>query len=172
MDLDSHQTQIAPYKVKHRLSEIFQFKKTPGPGFCRVKGCRDTGHKKKFGLCHAHYQHAWRLCNEKASAYATLRDHARGRGIEFNLSPQYFRGLCDAYGFFAAKKGATFAETLSLDRLDSSKGYVEGNVQIVQVSENSRKSNREDRLPESVKAHLRKKREAVEAFLEREYEPF
>jgi hypothetical protein len=157
--------------MKSRLPEIFQFKKTPGPGFCRVKGCRDTGHKKKFGLCHAHYQHAWRLCYEKSSAYAALRDHARGRGIEFNLSPQYFRGLCDAYGFFEHPK-TEFKTQLSVDRVNCDLGYIEGNCRIVTVSANAVKSAREKRLPKSVQDHLREIREQRQAELEESREPF
>jgi len=172
MDVDSQQTQITPHKVKSRLPEIFQFKKTPGPGFCRVKGCRDTGHKNKFMLCHAHYQHAWRLCNEKASAYATLRDHARGRGIAFTISKDYFEGLCDAYGFFEHRKGETHGETLSLDRVDCSLPYQKGNIRVVSVSANVAKGNRERRLPRSVQDHLREIREKRQTELQEANEPF
>lgn len=158
--------------MKAQLPEIFQFKKTPGPGFCRVKGCRDTGHSNKFGLCHAHYQHAWRLCNEKASAYATLRDHAKQRGIAFTLSRDYFDGLVDAYGFFDLPKSEEFKYRLSFDRADCDKGYIPGNVRVCTVSENSVKRNREKRLPKTVQDHLREIREQRQAELEEARCPF
>lgn len=157
--------------MKHRLPEIFQFKKTPGPGFCRVKGCRDTGHKKKFGLCHAHYQHAWRLCYEKASAYATLRDHAKGRGIEFSISRDYFDGLVDAVGFFEQPK-TEFKLYPSFDRISVEKGYVPGNLRVCSVSENARKGRRTDYLPKTVQDHLREIREQRQAELEDARSPF
>jgi hypothetical protein len=75
-------------------------------------------------------------------------------------------------GFFAARKGEGRADTLSLDRRDSSLGYQKGNLQILTVSANARKASREDRLPESVKAILRAKLEAAQAFVEKEYFPF
>lgn len=158
--------------MKSRLPEIFQFKKTPGPGFCRVKGCRDTGHKNKFGLCHAHYQHAWRLCNEKASAYATLRDHARGRGIAFTISKDYFEGLVDAYGFFDVPKNPEFKMRLSIDRVSVERGYEPGNCRVVTVSENVIKGHRERYLPRTVQDHLREIREKRQAELEEARCPF
>ncbi len=157
--------------MKSRLPEIFQFKKQPGPGFCRVKGCRKDGHSSKFGLCHAHYQHAWRLCNEKASVYATLRDHARQRGIAFLLSPEYFAGLCDAYGFFEHPK-TEFKTYLSVDRVNNDLGYIPGNCRIVSVSENSLKRHRTDYLPRSVQDRLREIREQRQAELEDARSPF
>ena len=158
--------------MKHRLPEIFQFKQKPGPGFCRVKGCRKDGHSAKFGLCHGHYQHAWRLCNEKASVYATLRDHARQRGIAFLLSKDYFDGLCDAYGFFEARKGDKHGDTLSLDRVNCDLPYQPGNVRIVSVSANVAKGNRERHLPRTVQDHLREIREQRQAELEEARCPF
>ena len=157
--------------MKHRLPEIFQFKQKPGPGFCRVKGCRKNGHSAKFGLCHGHYQHAWRLCNEKASVYATLRDHARQRGIAFTITREYFDGLVDAYGFFDHPK-TEFKTYLSFDRCDVDKGYEKGNLRIVSVSANVAKGNRERHLPRTVQDHLREIREQRQAELEEAREPF
>jgi hypothetical protein len=123
-------------------------------------------------LCHGHYQHAWRLCNEKASAYAALRDHAKGRGIKFTISRDYFDGLCDAYGFFSTPKPAEFREQLSIDRVDCDKGYEPGNCRVITISENSAKSNRERHLPKSVQDHLREIREQRQAEQTAAREPF
>lgn len=156
--------------MKHRIPEIFNLKKKPGPGFCIVAGCRKEksldrkGNVKKLGLCHGHYQHAWRLCNEKKSAYATLRDHAVRRGIVFSLSPEYFAGLVDAYGFFE-HKADEFKDYLSLDRADCTKGYVAGNVRVCTVSENVIKGHAERHLPHAVQHYLAARRAECQAAL-------
>ena len=145
------------HRARHEAEGFFELKKTPGPGFCVVKGCRHEGHAKKFSLCHSHYQYRWRMLNRKQSAYATLRDHARQRGIEFNLSYDYFLGLTDAYAFFDLS-AESFDLCPSIDRIDATKGYCQGNLRIVTVSQNSRKGQREKFLPAHVQSILERKR--------------
>lgn len=85
--------------------------------------------------------------------YLHIRDNAGKRNIEFNLS---FEFLCKLFkkqkGFCAiTKKPIIFAETIkshkngkttaSLDRIDSSKGYIKNNVQWVHKDVNKMKSN-------------------------------
>lgn len=163
--------------MKHRIPEIFKLKITPGPGFCRVKGCRKPlaldrkGNVKKLGLCHGHYQHAWRLCNERQSAYATLRDSAEKRGIKFTISPEYFDGLCDAYGYFD-HEAEEFKDYLSIDRVKAHLGYEKGNLRIVTVSVNAAKANAERHLPEHVQAMLQRRREELQQGTTDEEDPF
>jgi hypothetical protein len=122
-----------------------------------VKGCRKDGHRHKFGLCFAHYQYRWRMLNPKQSAFAMLRDHAKQRGIEFRLSYDYFLGLCDAYSYFD-HSAESFGEFPSIDRIDATKGYLQGNVRVVTVSQNCRKAAKERFLPAHVQAILDRKR--------------
>ena len=145
------------HRDRHLAEGFFILKGKPGPGMCMVKGCRNDGGKRKFSLCHKHYQHRWRMLNPKQSAFAALRDHARGRGIEFRLSYDYFCGMCDAFAMFD-HNAETFGEFPSLDRVDSTKGYTEGNLRIITVSENSAKGQREKHLPAAVQEILARKR--------------
>lgn len=141
----------------HESEGLFSLKVKPGAGLCMVKGCRKEGLPRKVGLCHCHHQYRWRMNSPKKSAYATLRDHARGRGLEFSLSPDYFAGLCDAYAYFDSDAESR-GECPSIDRIDPRKGYVPGNVRIVTVSQNSVKAARERHLPGYVQAILDRKR--------------
>ena len=154
--------------MKHILHELFTFKLQPGPGFCWVKGCRKEGHSRKFHLCHAHYQHAWRMTNNDRSAYATLRDHARARKIPFTITHDYFQGLTDAYGYFKHEGPGQ----LTIDRVDAARGYEPGNLRVISLSANVAKGNRERWLPAVVQDHLRRHREKCQELLAREYEPF
>ncbi len=150
-------------------ADLFTLKASPGPGLCPVKGCRHRKGRKK-GLCDKHHQQLWRARNPKDAAYATLKMHAKQRGIEFRLSVEYFAGLTDAYRFFD-RETTSHGETLSIDRIDPAKGYVPGNLRVVTVSENVIKGNRERYLPEHVQAILERKRSAAWA-MAADPEPF
>ena len=96
---------------------------------------------------------------KKTADYCTLRDHARARGIEFKITLDYWRGLVDAFGYYQKRED----EVLSIDRVDATKGYIEGNIRVVSVSLNSYKSNKEKYLPEHVQHMLERKREEIRA---------
>lgn len=142
------------------LSEgLFDLKDNPGPGLCCVRGC-----KKKFRLthpslklCHKHYQERWRAKNPKQAAFATLVMHCKARKIPCTISFDYFCGLCDAYRYFD-QSVETRGEALTLDRVDASRGYEPGNLQILSLSSNVIKGNKERWLPENVRAILERKR--------------
>lgn len=112
---------------------------------CWVKGCQRASRTDR-SLCHKHEMRRWRAKNKKIADYCTLRDHASARGIEFKIGLDYWRGLVDAFCYYEPRAD----ETLSIDRVNPVRGYVEGNLRIVTVSLNSLKSNRERFLPEHI----------------------
>jgi len=73
--------------------------------------------------------------------YTELKSNANRRKIEFNLTIEYLWNLLEKQNFKCKISGvfirmpekyeASFANLASLDRIDSSKGYIEGNVQWV-----------------------------------------
>lgn len=124
---------------------------------CMVFGCRGAGKPLKFSLCDGCYQERWRQLNPAKSAFSALKQKARERGIEFSLDYRYFKGIVDAYGYFEFNPD-NFRDHLSIDRVDCTRGYVEGNIRVVTVSENAMRSHRERHLPEHVQAVLARKR--------------
>jgi hypothetical protein len=136
-----------------RLEGFFDFKKTCGVGMCWVRGCSRKSREDRC-LCHMHEMRRWRAKNERTADWCTLRDHARGRNIPFAITLDYWRGLTDAFGFYEAKAD----EVLTIDRVDPTNGYVEGNLRVVTVSLNTIKSNRERYLPEHVQHMLDRRR--------------
>lgn len=141
----------------HLLEEgIFTFKKNPGPGLCPVRGCR-RGIGKKKTFCDAHHQYRWRVKSPKKSAYATLRDHAVGRGIVFTISAEYFAGLTDAHRFWD-HEAVSHGDVLTIDRIDATKGYEPGNLTVLTMSLNVIKGNKERWLPEHIQHILDRKR--------------
>ena len=99
-------------------------------GRCSCKGCKAVEESKKFGFFEIR-QHHW----------STIQHCAKQRKLIFNITPDYAWDIfikqnrkCALsgmpIGFAKTKKGhATGETTASLDRIDSSKGYLEGNVQ-------------------------------------------
>lgn len=85
--------------------------------------------------------------------YLHIRDGAKKRNIEFNLNYNFLCQLFEKQSGFCAitKKPIFFANTIkdhkngkttaSLDRIDSSKGYIKKNVQWVHKDVNKMKSN-------------------------------
>lgn len=165
------------HRERHLAEGLFDLKQKPGSGMCLVLRCRKEADPKKVGLCHCHYQHRWRMRSPKRSAYATLRDHAKARGLAFTISHDYLLGLMDAYAYFdhaAESRG----EYPSLDRIKAERGYEPGNIRIITVSQNTAKSNRERHLPAHVQSILDRKRArakenpALAEEQEPDYEPF
>ena len=96
-----------------------------------------------------------RYLNANLDAYLkdrfnTLKQHAKRRGWEFNLTLEQIETLFTKQGGLCAytgeqmtmKKGrGLIDETMSFDRFDSSKGYVAGNVLLCTKQSNVAKSN-------------------------------
>jgi hypothetical protein len=70
--------------------------------------------------------------------FLDLKNRARQRGHAFTISFEYYYKTVWLDSGYAEKHGKT-KECLSVDRADNAKGYVEGNLQVMTVSENSRK---------------------------------
>lgn len=82
----------------------------------------------------------WKGCGDISGRYlGMLKKTARKRGIEYNISNEYLwklfieqEGKCALTGhkiiFTRNFRNEDIKQTASLDRIDSSKGYVEGNV--------------------------------------------
>lgn len=84
---------------------------------------------------------------------SSIQNSAKHRGIEFNVSPEYLQllwekqnGKCYLSGLDIKliNKRNFQGQTASLDRIDSSKGYIEGNIQWVHRDINNMKSSMSD----------------------------
>ena len=123
---------------------------------CKTKYCRNPRGIKKV-LCNKCHQREWRKNNPKKSAYRSLKDRAIKRKLEFDISFDYFCGLADGFGYFD-RNCENVGDVATIDRVDASKGYVKGNLQVIKLSENVVKGNKERHLPEYVQALLERKR--------------
>lgn len=159
---------LTPLTARDRIeSEGFVLKRAPGAGLCWIQHCRNrhAGPKKKLGevrFCHRCWQKRWRKRDFKRAAFANLRDHAKGRGIEFTLSFERFVQITDESGYWD-QDAESHGDRLSVDRIDITGPYADSNVRIITVSENVAAGNRERWLPENVRAILARKREMQQA---------
>ena len=136
-----------------QFGELTAVKQVKGEGDCAKWECRCScgnlhivkspclrrGEIKSCGKCLEHYN--WQGHGEMSGHYfACVRNNARRRSLTFKLTKKFLwdlflvqKRLCALSGltlYFARSYGAT-EQTASLDRIDSSKGYVETNVQWV-----------------------------------------
>lgn len=98
-------------------------------------GCKDCYKQRHSGSNNPN----WKGYKEIPSSLVTHIVHgAKTRGIEYSLSNKYLNDLwvdsknkCSISGIYIEMNG-----TASLDRIDSSKGYIKGNVQWVHKNVN------------------------------------
>lgn len=111
---------------------------------CSTPYCLGTPQKgrKKCQKCRCR---EWRQNNPIKDSFRHLRSNAKRRGIEFNLTLQEFIGFCAETGYITAR--GLEAHSMTIDRIDSYKGYEVGNMQVLTRAENSRQG-RKGKRPE------------------------
>lgn len=98
------------------------------------------------------YNYEWRYKNPEKYLLQTAKSRAKSKGLEFNIDLDDIKipEVCPVFKTpftLEIKKGQN-PRAPSLDRIDSSKGYVKGNVQIISWRANDLKS---DGTPEEFK---------------------
>src|SRR6056300_305840 len=96
---------------------FYKFKKRAGAELCWVRGCSKWRAPDRC-MCEMHKKRRWRTLNQAAAGYGRLRDHAKERNIEFDITPAYWRGLTDAFCFYKSDS----CENLTIDRVNPTKG--------------------------------------------------
>lgn len=73
--------------------------------------------------------------------YRALKDNATRRGKEFALTFEYFEQFCKDNNYLERKQAG---EDLTIDRIEVTKGYIPGNLQVLDRAANTRKWHEED----------------------------
>ena len=83
----------------------------------------------------------WRINHPLNAAYKELRHSARKRQLAFTLTKEHFALICEQTAYLAFK--GTEGCDLHVDRIDATRGYEDGNIQVVTCSVNVAKGNKE-----------------------------
>lgn len=107
---------------------------------CDVKHCRRP-RRPTGNLCFQCHNREWRANHPVQYAFHNLKRHAAQRGIRFTLTMEQFETFVNGNDYMNGK--GRQPQDLSIDRIECSKGYELGNLQILTKSENSIKRNQE-----------------------------
>jgi hypothetical protein len=91
-------------------------------------------------LCRVCQNRKWREKNKVKYCYQALKDNSKRRGVEFKISLEEFESFCIKTNYIVGK-GKT-KESYSIDRKESDKGYFLENIQILSLSDNSKKARK------------------------------
>lgn len=145
LSTDADFTEVKGHSGDSRNKSVANraFSGTQSPARCKTPHCRNP--RRKDGRdCHKCHLRAWRQRRPFQAAYATLRDHAKARQIEFALTFEDFRDFA-LRSHYIDQRGP-FAPCLTVDRRDNLRGYVRDNIQPLTRAENSRKRARQDEM--------------------------
>lgn len=110
---------------------------------CAVHGCRKPRGKGKGKFCCKCAQRIYRAKHPIKAAYQDLKSRARSRGKVFTITLEEFIQIVGLQRYI--DHGGRERHMLHLDRIDDTKGYEVGNIQILTNGENRAKQTEEMR---------------------------
>lgn len=123
---------------------------------CAVYHCRRVVAARTQSIACSHCKMTrWRINHPAQAAFATIRDRAKKKRIEFALTFEQFLSFLTTQGEGYLDGRGRCVGCLHLDRIDATKGYTEGNLQILSAQENSRKGACEDKKAKWLADRLR-----------------
>lgn len=115
---------------------MFKIIETKKEGICKAYRCSNK-QTPKDRFCGKHRHRYNKENNPVSYKYNLLRSNARRRGKGFDLSLEEFEKFCADSGYLE-DTGKT-KSSASIDRIDPSRGYSIDNIQVITLSENTRK---------------------------------
>ena len=101
-----------------------------------IKCHQKESEKHKKTCCSCNYKQK-KKSNPVRIAYTSLKQHAKERGKEFSLTMDQFSEFCAKSNYLNCK--GVEKNSYHIDRIDESKGYEIGNIQLLTNTENIRK---------------------------------
>ena len=110
-------------------------------GICPAYGCTNKKAKGK-SLCWRHTKIRHKHNNPIAYTFDALNNNAKRRGKEFTLTLEEFSQFCEETNYIELKGRSK--RKMSIDRIDSSKGYSRDNIRILRFDQNCARGNRDE----------------------------
>lgn len=105
-------------------------------GLCVAYRCTNK-HKPKDKYCAKHRKRKEKETNLVGVTFWNLKSNAKRRNKDFNLTLDEFKIFCERTNYLKLK--GRVKNKASIDRIDPNKGYSLDNINILTVSENSKK---------------------------------
>lgn len=105
---------------------------------CATEFCRNKADRGRY--CYKCISRKRRAKNPMRAAYENLRQNAKRREKEFDLTFEQFSNFAIKYDYLKGK--GRRGESYSIDRIDNSKGYTLSNIRVITLSENSKKGGK------------------------------
>lgn len=103
---------------------------------CIVNRCNNRRCKGNK-LCPKHKRARAKEVNPIGYTFDALKQNAKRRGHNFELTLEQFKEFCKSTGYMDGK--GRRSESLSIDRIDPNLGYSIQNIQVLSLGENCRK---------------------------------
>lgn len=103
---------------------------------CATRWCRNEA-AKTHRLCWNCQKRQWAEKNPVRYAYANLKQNARRRGKDFELTYEQFEAWSKKTEYIRGK--GRKSESWHIDRIDESKGYTVDNIQVLSNKRNNYK---------------------------------
>lgn len=102
---------------------------------CATKFCRRKRAPNRT-LCHRCRNKKYAQRNKIVYAFNVLKSNAKRRCKEFTLTLDEFKTFCTNTGYINNK--GTTSNSMTIDRIDNSRGYSFDNIRVLTLSENVR----------------------------------
>jgi hypothetical protein len=116
-------------------------------GLCVAYACKNK-HSVRDRFCSKHSKRYQKHANPYNYVYGQKKFRALERGIKWNISLDEFIDFCEKTNYLALKGKS--ADSASIDRIDPNKGYEVGNIQILTLSENTKKMHADNSANEDL----------------------
>lgn len=110
-------------------------KKKGTPTCCAYKCKRKKMPRNPF--CSRHYWRHMKAVDIVRYTYHITKSNARVRRKEWNLTLEEFRKFCSESGYIEGK--GKLKNSLTIDRIDNSKGYTYSNIRVITLQQNASK---------------------------------
>lgn len=112
---------------------------------CAEPYCRNKARKGR-SICHKCKSRRYKRDNPFGYYYNSLRNNARARGIEFNLTREEFEAFWRRHPEEWEAKKRDDVSRWEIDRKDNRKGYEAGNLQLLTKRKNVIKYHEHDKF--------------------------
>ena len=123
---------------------MFKILRNKDPKICCAHGCKNK-RATNDNLCCKHRKRRKKENDPIGYTFDTLRSNAKRRGKVFTITLEYFRQFCEDTNYIELKGKSS--HSASIDRKKAHLGYEPGNLQVLSLSDNTKKQFEDNKCP-------------------------